>query len=164
MKSICLVMGLVSLALISGRVAAVTQQQFDSTMTLIDSSQFTEALESIHALRKADSTDPEAYVLYVNFYYKKSMQSYLRIDRERFEGDQSISIFDSLGDTVGYMGDYQGFNFDTLGIGTAILKQGIESYPDRLDMRLGLAYVSNQAGLSAEMADALNALLNQQMI
>jgi tetratricopeptide (TPR) repeat protein len=159
---------LFSLLLVSSAVwaakGAISRAEFDSVANLITGGEFELAHSEIERLGKEAPQDPEYFVLSFNYYlYKAPLKPSI------------VQMLKSVGDSgaqntvVLKGGEIQGFSLaecdpDTIERGLEMLREGLELYPDRLDMRFGLASTAESADRYEQMADALLAILERRKV
>jgi tetratricopeptide (TPR) repeat protein len=105
-----------------------------------------DTVKQLDVLRKweaSDPKDPELFTRYFNYYFAKSKKKVLALTSDPPQGE-SLSIQDSTGNTVGYMGDRIYFDPDLMQIALDKIDSGIALFPDRLDMRFGKTYALGQ--------------------
>ena len=105
----------------------------------------TDQIHILTAWERKDSQDAELFTAYFNYYYKKSQQEAVILSQQEFEGDE-LEVADSSGNIVGYIGSQTLFNDSTMQKGFEKIDQGIELYPNRLDMRFGKIHVLGEMG------------------
>ncbi len=91
---------------------------------------------------KSNSEDPELFVAYLNYYFNKSIHEGIIVSGEDPpENADFLYISDTAGNYAGYIG--AGITYDTVCLkkGLEKITEGINLYPDRLDMRFGKIYV-----------------------
>jgi tetratricopeptide (TPR) repeat protein len=100
-------------------------------------------LEILKQWEGSNPKDPELYTSYFNYFFSKSKKEIITLNKEKPEGE-SLVFTDSLNQTAGYIGSQ--INFDELELekGFNKISEGIELYPDRLDMRFGKIYAYGQ--------------------
>lgn len=94
-------------------------------------------------LEKWESEDPtnaELFTSYFNFYYLNAKKELLVLSSE-LNGSDGLGIVDSSGKEVGYLVGQQFYDADMMDKAFAKINQGIQLYPNRLDMRFGKIYV-----------------------
>lgn len=112
------------------------QADFDDYSKLQDTAN---QLKTLIQWEAANPKDAELYTCYFNYYYSKSKEELLVLTDKAPSGE-SFSIVDSLNRPVGFLGSQ--LNYDATELKKAFDKidQGIELYPNRLDMRFGKIY------------------------
>jgi len=118
-------------------IAQDYQSQFNNYFQQGEKEKLWEVLEAWNA---ADSTNPELFTSYFNYYYIQAMKEQVVLTTEELEGDVLI-LEDSLGQTAGYMGSERYYDSDELAKGFQKINEGIALYPNRLDMRFGKIHV-----------------------
>lgn len=92
----------------------------------------------------SDTNDPDLYVAYFNYYYKKSMKEVIRMDKSPKGKDSkdAIQILDTLtNEPVGYMYSDIFYQPEIIEKGFQYINIGIKKFPARLDMRFGKIYL-----------------------
>ncbi len=141
---------------LASNVAGVTRAKFDSTINCIQSEHYDSAWMLISQLELEEPVDPEYYVLAINYYYLKSVNEIVRVEQSPPQDGQRFMVAtDSVNQSDAYMYSDIQIDFDTLRMGTAIMKRGLSVFPDRLDMHFGLVHTFQAAELYAEMTSAL---------
>lgn len=87
-----------------------------------------------------NENDPELYVSYFNFYFKKSKSEIISITKNS-TNNNSFQLTDSVGNIAGYIGSEMSRNEKYLNLGIEYINKGIAKFPKRLDMRFGKIYV-----------------------
>jgi len=100
-------------------------------------------LEVLEKWEKKEPKSPELYTSYFNYYFLKSKQDVLSLTTDQPDGE-SFSIQDSTGKTAGYLGSQITYDTKVLEKGFHKINQGINLYPNRLDMRFGKIYALGQ--------------------
>ena len=105
---------------------AVTPDAFNSIVDLIQNGQYNSAFEKIKQIKKADPSDPEYFVLAINYYFIKCQNNYINLKSGIPTKDSVLVLSDTAtGEPIGYIDDTTIFNSDTLQIGISILKEGL---------------------------------------
>ena len=100
----------------------------------------TSAIKSLLSQWEATNpNDPEFYTSAFNYYFSKSKEEMLSIDKEPNE-KEGLVLQDSTGKIAGYLNSNEGFNPKKLEKAFSYIDKGIEKFPDRLDMRFGKCY------------------------
>ena len=89
---------------------------------------------------KASPNDPELFTSYFNYYFLKSRIEVVTLTTEEPEGE-SLVFKDSLNQIAGYIGSQINYDLIEFQKGIDKINQGIDLYPNRLDMRFGKIYV-----------------------
>lgn len=100
----------------------------------------------INLLTKWESEDPfnpELFTSYFNYYFQQSRKELVTMMDEQPDG-RSLEIQDSTGRVAGFLGSEVVYNSDILDKGFIKIDQGIDKYPNRLDMRFGKIYALGQ--------------------
>ncbi len=97
-------------------------------------------LRVLKAWKESNPKDPELYTSFFNYHFSKAMQEVIELTPNEPGGDRLV-IVDSLGQDIGYMGNRILFDPYEINKGLEIIEEGIERYPNRLDMRFGKTYV-----------------------
>lgn len=93
---------------------------------------------------QADSPkNAELYTSYFNYYFTKSKREIVTLTNEQPSG-KALVIKDSLNKTAGYLGSEIHYDQTELKKGLNKIDEGIELYPNRLDMRFGKIYAFGQ--------------------
>jgi tetratricopeptide (TPR) repeat protein len=100
-------------------------------------------LEILKQWEGSNPKDPELYTSYFNYFFSKSKKEIVTLNKEKPEGE-SLVFTDSLNQTAGYIGSQIYFDELELGKGFNKITEGIELYPNRLDMRFGKIYAYGQ--------------------
>ena len=83
--------------------------------------------------------DAELYTSYFNYHFMKSRQELLSLSSDQPNGE-SLALTDSLNQTAGFLGSQIHYNEFELKKGFSKIDEGIQLYPNRLDMRFGKIY------------------------
>jgi tetratricopeptide (TPR) repeat protein len=87
--------------------------------------------------------DPELFVSYYNHFVQKSMHEVIGLSKIK-QSANSLSLTDSTGKTVGFIGSSRHFEYESLQKGFEYINKGISTFPNRLDMRFGKIYILGQ--------------------
>jgi tetratricopeptide (TPR) repeat protein len=120
--------------------AQIFQEQFNS---LADKKDTAAQRQLLIQWKLSKPGDPELYVAFFNYYYRKSASEVVRMDKNP-TGDAVLKIMDK--DTtkkqpVAYLHDDIEYKSGALKIAFAYIDTGILKFPKRLDMRFGKIYV-----------------------
>ncbi len=99
--------------------------------------------EILYEWEKENPKDAELYTCYFNYYFTKSRREVIELTTEEIQGE-SFALIDSSGKTAGYMGSKIIYNEIIMQKGLTKIDQGIDLYPNRLDMRFGKIYSLGQ--------------------
>ena len=143
---------------------AATQHQFDSTLSLICTNNFTLAQEQIEAIKLADSTDPDYFILTANMYFQKAQSHFIGMVQGQPTEDSVITLLDSSGNAVGFLDESTSFDNAVLDSGITALSQGLSLHPDRVDCHFGLIHMLEVASRYGEMSDALIAVIKRGIV
>jgi tetratricopeptide (TPR) repeat protein len=93
--------------------------------------------------KSANPKDAELFTSYFNYHFMKSKQEVLALNTDEPNGE-GLVLKDSLNQTAGYLGSQIYYDQAELKKGLNKIDEGIELYPNRLDMRFGKIYVLGQ--------------------
>ena len=96
-------------------------------------------IEVLNKWKEAKPNDPEIFTSFFNYYFQKARKEVVSITKETSKGENFV-IKDSLDQVQGYLGKQIIYDQKNLEKGIEIIDQGIELYPNRLDMRFGKIY------------------------
>lgn len=105
-----------------------------------------DTIKQIELLTKWESenpNNPELFTSYFNYYFLKSKQEIISLSTNQPKGE-SFQLLDSTGQIAGFLGSEIIYNPEILQKGLDKIDQGIEMYPNRLDMRFGKIYTFGQ--------------------
>nr|WP_237691535.1 tetratricopeptide repeat protein [Mangrovimonas futianensis] len=105
-----------------------------------------DSLNQLITLKKWESenpNDPELFTSYFNYHFMKSRQEVLSLTTDQPSGE-SLVLKDSLNKNAGFLGSQIHYSEVELKKGFAKIDEGINLYPNRLDMRFGKIYVLGQ--------------------
>jgi len=111
---------------------------------------------------KADSSDPELYVAYFNFYVRKSKKSIVRLDPSG-KGKGGFEVMEkdsSQKEPIAYL--YGDSYYDPVILQRAMeyIDRGIKKQPNRLDMRFGKIYMYGQTRDYEKFTDEIIITIN----
>ncbi|MBU7570201.1 MAG: tetratricopeptide repeat protein [Flavobacterium sp.] len=131
-KTICLALFFLS-------ISAYCQDSYKNFQDALKANDTTKQLQILTQWEKSNAKDPELYTSYYNYYFSKSRQEVVSIDKEN-KGKESLKLVDSTGNVAGYMGS--SIVYDTYFLKKAFesIDKGISKFPNRLDMRFGKIY------------------------
>lgn len=104
----------------------------------------TKQIELLTKWEFEDPKNPELFTSYFNYYYSKSRQEFVSMSSNPPQG-ATLQLQDSAGQVAGFLGSEIVYNLELFQKGLDKIDQGIEMYPNRLDMRFGKIYVLGQA-------------------
>jgi tetratricopeptide (TPR) repeat protein len=118
--------------------------QFNDLLSKDDTIAQTQFLEKWEISSK---NDPDLYVAYFNFFYKKSRKEVVRIEKTPRAGQKAFQILDTLTkQPIGYMFSDIFYEPQIIDKGFKYIDIGIEKFPTRLDMRFGKIYLLGEIG------------------
>lgn len=100
-------------------------------------------LELLKSWEITNSGDPELYTSFFNYYFNKSKDEKISVSTQKY-GDKNFTITDSTGQIVGYLGSKILFKEKEFSLGISKISEGINLFPNRLDMRFGKIYALGQ--------------------
>jgi tetratricopeptide (TPR) repeat protein len=89
---------------------------------------------------KTNPNDPELYTSAFNYYFSQSTQEIISLESEQ-KGKESLAFKDSSGKKAGFINSNVGYNPDYLKKAFYYVDEGIEKFPNRLDIRFGKCFV-----------------------
>ena len=102
-------------------------------------------LEILKKWENASPKNPELFTSYFNYYFSKSRDEILILATGKPpKGEQALILKDSLNKKAGYIGSQVNYGHSDLQKAFEKINQGIELFPNRLDMRFGKIYVLGQ--------------------
>jgi tetratricopeptide (TPR) repeat protein len=102
-------------------------------------------LEILTKWETATPKDPELFTSYFNYYFSKSRDEILVLAAGKPpKGEQALILKDSKSKEAGYIGSQVDYGQLDLQKAFSKINQGIELFPNRLDMRFGKIYVLGQ--------------------
>ncbi len=105
-----------------------------------------DTINQLKVLKEWQSQNPkdaELFTSYFNYHFSKSKKVFVSLTTSPPSGE-SYAFRDSLNQTAGYIGNQIQFDQDELKKGLDRIDEGIELYPNRLDMRFGKIYALGQ--------------------
>ena len=124
---------------------AYGQNVYDSFYEALQNEDLVQMASLIRQIQASGDDSPERYIAEFNYYFQVSDKSEgpVHLSAELPEDEDVISSFelrDSTGNVSGYIYGVSGYDSALSDSGIAIISQGIELYPYRLDMRMGKIY------------------------
>lgn len=116
------------------------KKQFDELCQVGDT---TKQIELLKKWETEDPENPELFTSYFNYYFLMARQEFVSMSTKQPKGE-SLQLQDSTGQVAGFLGSEIVFNQNVLQKGFDKIEQGIEKYPNRLDMRFGKIYTLGQ--------------------
>jgi len=110
-------------------------------------------------MMKSDANDPDLYAAYLNFYFRKSRKSGIRLSDKPGEGEHlKLSEQGENSGSAFLVSDviYMNEDFEA---GIKWINKGIDIAPNRLDLRLGKAYSYGQAERWEELGKTIDQTL-----
>ena len=105
----------------------------------------TNQLKTLTEWEKSNPNDAELFTSYFNYYFNKSKDEILVVSAgEPPAGEKYLSLSDSLGNYAGFIGSQINYEKSYLKKALDKITEGIDFYPNRLDMRFGKIYVLGQ--------------------
>jgi tetratricopeptide (TPR) repeat protein len=104
-----------------------------------------EILEHLQKWENAQPNNAELYVAYFNFYFFKSRQELLHLDKQPGQGENLI-LKDSTGKTAGYIYSGYQYNDSLFQLGQHYINEGIKRNPKRLDLYFGKIHTLGAIG------------------
>lgn len=102
-------------------------------------------LNTLVEWENANPKDAELFTSYFNYYFSKSKDEIIVVSAgDSPTGDKYLSLSDSLGNYAGFIGSQINYDESYLKKGLDKITEGINLYPNRLDMRFGKIYVLGQ--------------------
>lgn len=95
--------------------------------------------------RKSNPNDPELYTSEFNYHFANSKNEAITIEQTT-TNNEAYQLTDSLGNIAGYLSSNISFNKNKLDKAFRVIDQGIEKFPNRLDMIFGKIYALGQIG------------------
>jgi len=128
-------------ALLSTVLLSASAQNFKQKFNdVFDKKDTAEAAKILVQWEAKSPNDPELYVAYFNYYVQKGSREMLALEREQ-KGDLSMELADSSGKVAGYMNGIVEYNDSDLKKVFEYIDKGIQTFPNRLDMRFGKIYM-----------------------
>jgi len=116
------------------------KQQFNKLLSKKDTAGQAQLLAQWEA---ADSSDPELYIAFFNYYVNKSLKEIIVLGDDP-KGDQVLELQNqdsTAGDPPAYLYSDTYYDSVLLNQGYRYIDKGIEKFPDRLDMRFGRIFM-----------------------
>lgn len=113
---------------------------------LVSKKDTTAQLELLKKWEAANSSDPEMFVAYFNYYVIQSRQDMIELGNDP-KGEDVLEIMDTdttVKEPVAYMYGNTSYNTEVLQKGLAYAEKGIEKNPARLDIRFGKTYMHGE--------------------
>lgn len=89
--------------------------------------------------RKLNPNDPELYTSEFNYYFSNSKKEVISLQQSNPK-KEAFQLTDSIGNVAGYLTSNLSYDQNKLDKALNVIDQGIEKFPDRLDMRFGKIY------------------------
>lgn len=120
-------------------------QDFKSDFnSLFDKNDFPGQEKLLKKWEKAKPNDPELFVSYFNYFFRKSRNETLSLSKNPRSKDSIAVKKENDENPVAYFGTNVSFNKEDFDKGILHITKGIEKFPNRLDMRFGKVYVFGQ--------------------
>lgn len=117
------------------------QTRFDK---LFEEEDFAKMGKLLPSWEKSNPDDPELYVSYFNYYFRKSRSEILSFTNKP-ESKNSVALTkENEEKPTAYLGSQVSFNKEDFDKGIFYINKGIEKFPNRLDMRFGKIYAIGQ--------------------
>jgi len=102
-------------------------------------------LKTLTEWEKSNPKDAELFTSYFNYYFNKSRDEIIIVAAGAPPaGEKYLSLSDSSGNYAGFIGSQINYDESYLKKGLDKITEGIDLYPNRLDMRFGKIYVLGQ--------------------
>lgn len=89
--------------------------------------------------KKSDPNDPELYTSEFNYYFSNSKKEVISIEQSAPKKD-AFQLTDSTGNVAGYLTSNLSYDQNKLDKALYVIDEGINKFPNRLDMRFGKIY------------------------
>ncbi|GAB5558042.1 MAG: tetratricopeptide repeat protein [Schleiferiaceae bacterium] len=103
------------------------------------------ALYFLNLWKQEDSTDAEFYIATFNYYFSIAEREVMILDKNVPNAEDALILTDDSGNVAGSMYSVIQYDDELVDKGIAAVSEGIEKYPNRLDMYLGRIYVLGKA-------------------
>ncbi|MCK9626610.1 MAG: hypothetical protein M0R23_09170 [Bacteroidales bacterium] len=130
---------LVLFLLILISINTIAQDYYSDFKSVLNSGDTVKQLEILQNWENVSPSDPELYTCYFNYYFLKSKDEIIALSTKKLQG-QGFELKDSLNNIAGYIGGETYFEENDFNKGIEKISEGIEKFPDRLDMRFGKIY------------------------
>lgn len=127
------------LALLFLSITAYSQDSYKNFQDALKAKDTTKQLQILTQWEKSNNNDPELYTSYYNYFFSKSRQEVVSINKEN-KGTESLKLVDSTGNVAGYMGSSIAYDIYFQKKAFESIYKGILKFPNRLDMRFGKIY------------------------
>lgn len=132
----------------------------DTYVELLSEGQYDELYQHLQEWEKLDPHNAEIYIAYFNYYYYISREENLTIDTRVPENDSLALISPETGEEVAYLHGKDYYDEEKVDLALVYINEGLERYPDRLDMHFGKIFFSGQVSRYEIQVDALIDVLN----
>ncbi|CAL2101371.1 Tetratricopeptide repeat protein [Tenacibaculum sp. 190130A14a] len=120
-----------------------SQEYLEEFYKYLDTNDTINQVKILEKWKSEEPNDPELFTSYFNYHFNKSRKEVLALTNDQ-PNDDSLIIKDSLNQNVGFIGSQVVFDEKELQKGLDKIDEGIQRYPNRLDMRFGKIYALGQ--------------------
>jgi tetratricopeptide (TPR) repeat protein len=128
----------------SSVVSAVDRELFDSLMFNIRSKEYGPIEKFLESNKSTLSTDPEYYVLLLNYVISKGDKTGIVVAKGTPEGGDFALTDRESGEVVGFIGSRGGYDEKLIVNGITDTQKALESFSSRLDIHFGIVSVATR--------------------
>ena len=123
----------IGLALFFLSISAYCQDSYKNFQDALKANDTTKQLQILTQWENSNAKDPELYTSYYNYYFSRSRQEIISVDKEN-KGRENLKLVDSTGNIAGYMGSSVIYDTYFLKKAYESIDKGISKFPNRLDI------------------------------
>jgi len=169
----CCSLTIISCALNKPHKEALNARQSNS-VPIIDTVDYKKTYEALHKEGKYDElrkhlqiweakepANPEMFIAYFNYYINRNSVSKIALDADTANAINAEAMLKdpSTGEITGYIYKPVRYNSEDVSMAVEYIDNGLSIAPNRLDMRLGKAYILDEIGNYKNSGDELYAAL-----
>ncbi|MDE5554571.1 MAG: hypothetical protein K2J10_05250 [Muribaculaceae bacterium] len=143
--------------------SAVTLYGFDHSEKIYESIQkgdYCEADSLLSEWQKVDGLNPELDIARFNRYINESRETFIMLTDDSSSDGEALIFTDSLGNPAGSIRQGLQWNDSLYNKALIVIRDAIDKYPSRLDMRFGHATALAMRERTEELVDALKKTLS----
>ena len=112
-------------------------------------------------LTKWNQEDPEYYVAVFNYWLLRAKKEVISINAGETDNEDSFILYDKNHKPAGYMSGDIVYEESLLNRALGVIEKGIEKFPDRLDLRFGMATIYIDSKQTDKALDVIKGVLDQ---
>lgn len=145
LSKLCLTIALFTTAVSFGQSY---RQSFMRSFTQGDTA---EQKKILHKWELAEPKNPDLYICYFNYYFHLAESEELYVNR--YKGLDNFEFQSTSGQVLGYLDEHKNYDVALFNKALSKIEEGLELYPNRLDMRYGIISAYEKSGKWVRFTD-----------